>query len=1233
MSSQIEMDLGGLLPIAEKRKLLNHFIIKAEEGQVNSILENCKNLPSTQFNLLKLLLADKFHRTDLIIELLYDGDSSIISKATSKPWLYKGEDSAFSDSDFLINELFPNVSYNCRQKVLYRIGRHMRNEEKADKIWNAVEHRYGLHVAFPLVQACSKDKINSVITNRKVDLTGYQLVQVLQKYPDIGLKYLKDKFTNIVCSGTNSYSSPLVYLYDNHREDFLDIFMNHSDKVHYFKFGRSRSTKMIRAYREKLLEKPVETSSLLKVDRIRREFSPEQFQTLFESTLTTPSSTPANLMGESMWKWVNTVPINKRVDMVDRAFKKLFNVNLDEQNEFMSPEYIVLLPDEKRLSAIQWKSENDQNHAWTYKDIYTYYYKDEEKKRAWLSLKPTKYSVPELQKLLLIEQDLTSRTTLSKYLIETCYINEDLPQLLNVLSLLSKRCRNDQVEVRTEIFRTLGTFINKMEFTKEHWDIVIEMIKVALVFADNRDWSDSEKEKLLQKCIAFHLTSKLPLNNLVSMQIKLKIKTSAITWSNTYIKNEADRRSLLELYAQEIENLQLKNDLRSHDGLVLESKQLSEFIANLIEEICNFNESAARASQKLAPISIASHQWLRSSLEKIAKDEEERINKKSNLQSNCYSTWDFAKQLVKIVQSLRKEQSFSLDAFNDSESLFTKILDASPCSSIVEYFLGKNPSHLIENWPETISKMLKSESALDFMKSLKSWNYPTFIAQTIKACLEIIDQTLDNDSEVTIEQKCNSVSVLSVLSQPSDFLSLAERFYPVEEKVDVTADNSKEEYQIRRAIAKSLLNVTGSHLAFPAIEKFCVGDYLKIAIAALYSHSGRASELKALDFLRQKLVNSPVSLQKHIIRLYFTISTVEQKINAFKEIKSSNVTIRYEIFLRACRLLRLKTSEETWTILKTTIEKATEEDTAIIQYLHSSPRLDTCPMEYISEFIITSLALLRKLKVDKIQEFMNHLESFMDKIPEKTLDAIILHENVDQTSFSATFCVKYIQDSSTLPIAEHRLSNMWRLLQNVIRNSWDTKTPRPYDSNSVDYPTRILTFAFVSSLCQHQMEDAAKASLKRQVFQTLLEKFKAESVTKFFKEILYLELALLLVNVVDKTGNDRLRSFGQSLARLMDSLVSIYGGEIILILKDAVNDYVQACFMIEFAKNIGSVVELVDGILETSKTRANQIVSIFFLRSATPKSSELLATLEKINNVLKEANDVVAQMYYGSITC
>lgn len=973
MSSRIDLDLGGLLSIGEKRKLLNKFISTSEEGQVNSILETCKNLPSTQYNLIKFLLAEKFHRFDLIIELLHEGGSSIISAAIGKPWLYEGENSALTDSGFLINKLFPNISYNCRQKVLHRIGRLIRNEEKADQIWNAVEAKYGFNVAFPLLQACTKDKINSLLTSRKVHLSGYQLVQLLQKYPDIGLEYLKKN--SVKYSNMNPQCSPLYYVYNNRFDDFLDLCINYPHVVREFKIGRSRSTKMIRVHRAKLLEHPTKTSSLLKLDRIQREFSAEEYQKLFESTL--PKEPRNRDLDDSMRQWVRFLPSQKRFALINQAYTNVYKIDLDEHPKFMTADYMFMLPVDKRLSAIEWKIEN-QNYFWSLKGLSEYCYDLDETKRVWLPLKPISHSVPELKKLLLIEQDVTKRSFLSKYLIQTCYINDDSPELVNVLKLLSKRSRNDRREVRIEIFRALAAVMNRMKYSKEHWDIIIEIIKVSLVFdINNRDFCYSEKEKLIEQCIAFRFENKLPLDDLVTMHIKFKIDCSTRTWINSHIKNPTDQRTLLELYARELENLHSTKKLTSYDEDTLEEDALTNIVINLIEEIRKFNGNEGSQSE---PILISSHPWLQTNLEKIVEKEENRIKKYLDDPISHFS-WTFAEQLINIVQWLRNEQQLHLNAFsdfNDPEYLILKKLIAASVDDRVMYFLRKDPSQLIEQWPVTLLKMLETRKLAALIKTLKLWNYTALNVASMSKCYEIITNNGQN-TEVNVQQKCGAVLVLSILKEPSDFLALVAEFYPTETKVDVFADKSGDDYQIRASFAKSLQNITVPHLTFEAIKKFCVGDYLKLSIGSLYSHVNRALSFQSLAFLREQLTSVPVSLQKHIIRLYCTIGSIDDQICALKEINSSNVSIRYQVFLQANQLFRSTRSEATWTILKTVLENTLEDDASILEYLHSKPELDNFPMEYIGDFIIGTFTLLTKLLPDKINDFNRHLEHISSK--------------------------------------------------------------------------------------------------------------------------------------------------------------------------------------------------------------------------------------------------------------
>lgn len=228
-------------------------------------------------------------------------------------------------------------------------------------------------------------------------------------------------------------------------------------------------------------------------------------------------------------------------------------------------------------------------------------------------------------------------------------------------------------------------------------------------------------------------------------------------------------------------------------------------------------------------------------------------------------------------------------------------------------------------------------------------------------------------------------------------------------------------------------------------------------------------------------------------------------------------------------------------------------------------------------------------------------------------------------SFNRTFCVKYLQYSLSAAILEHRMSNVLSILSSVIQRCWDKR------DEAMNYPTRSLVQTFVTSLCIDSIRYLSKAWLNKQIYQSLIAKFKALSSTTFFKEILQLDLALLLVAEVDFSGTERLRRFGSSLARYVDSLVQLSGGEIFFIAKDSVMRYVERSLSIEFHENPDWIVEMVDGILETSKSKQNQILAITFLRRAIPKEAHFVQMLEKINRIFNETNDIVIQTYYASL--
>lgn len=1234
MSSSLNVDLSGMLPLGEKWKILNQIAARTERHQVDDVLNGCKDQPASLFNLLKFLLADKFHRSDLMIDLLYAGDATLLNKIVSKRWMYEGENNSFIDSQFLLEQLFPKVSYICREKVLRRIGRHSRNEIKIDQLWNAVEKMYGFDVAFPLFEACSRNVISSVIADRQVKLSGYQVVTLLQKYPDIGLEYFKNN--NVACSKMNPRCSPIHYLFEHRPDDFLDLCINHSDKLYDFQIGRNRSTKLIRGNRNKLLEHPDKTTSLLTLDRIQREFSSEEFQKLFESTL---SSDPCNL--QYCWTWVCKVPTYRQVNMVNQAYKNLYKIDLNEHPDYMNEEYLFLLPEERRRQIVEWKTERVEKESmsltWSFKGISEYVWRDgKERAFTFLPLKPISHSAPELKKLLLIEQNVERRATLCRYLIQTCYFNDDLSELLNVLKLLSKRTRNDQPDVRKTILSTVHQ-IKEMEFSKEHWDIIMEIIQVSLVFKD--PYCDQYMDSIVGKHIAFRLESRLPFDDLLTMHIKLKMQRHYdLSFDNEHVKNPADQRVLLESYAKELERLELNNDLFDYNENKLEEERLTDFVMKLVDKIWKFN--CDNKNGGVEPISLSSLQWLMSKFERIAKEEEQKLdehcNRPTSLPSNRrngryfrdigYHFWNVPNKLLKLIQWLKDEQNHIVDAFHGSDYYFSKMWLHLPNHQTILHFLEKNPSHLVENWTASISRMLELKACVALMRTLKYWNYSTLVSQTISQCTELVQAELgEKPDAIELNRKCNALLVLSSLMEPSDFLALVTRFYPNEKEVDVFAEKSGENYKMSVAATRALINISIPHLAFDALKKFSVGDYLKLIINSFYSQMQRAQSTESLDFLRQQLTNVPVSLHKHIIRLYCTISSVDSKTQALKGVDSSNVSIRYVVFLQLGKLFRSHPTQEIFALLKSVIESTTKDDATILEFLYSTPEVHTCPLKYISDYTNVCLSVLHKLEPSKVDTFIAHLVSIIKKMPADSLDAILMHDVENAESFNRAFCVAYLKNSTSEPILKHRLVNICRVLDNVIKRGWNRK------SENQEYLTRTLVLDFIGDLA-NGVEDSSEVWLENQICQTLLDKFKAMSTSTFFWEILTLHLGLLHVEVIKYNGTERINQFGKRFAQLVDFMADYYGNELIVMSIGTIIWKINQIFSTEISANNCVVVELADVILQASATRANQIVAIKILKDVTtPKEAKVIETLEKINKVFIESNDVSIQSYYASV--
>src|SRR6266487_4254775 len=121
-------------PIGNKWKTLNQFInnVTTEGCNVDDILSQIS--PTDLFaRRIKLMLANAFKRPNFVIETLKSEEKLLVNVAVKFAWMYDGKNSMLSDSHYLLGQLFPNVSYSCRCKIINNLGKYLKDEQLAEK--------------------------------------------------------------------------------------------------------------------------------------------------------------------------------------------------------------------------------------------------------------------------------------------------------------------------------------------------------------------------------------------------------------------------------------------------------------------------------------------------------------------------------------------------------------------------------------------------------------------------------------------------------------------------------------------------------------------------------------------------------------------------------------------------------------------------------------------------------------------------------------------------------------------------------------------------------------------------------------------------------------------------------------------------------------------------------------------------------------------------------------------
>lgn len=357
---------------------------------------------------------------------------------------------------------------------------------------------------------------------------------------------------------------------------------------------------------------------------------------------------------------------------------------------------------------------------------------------------------------------------------------------------------------------------------------------------------------------------------------------------------------------------------------------------------------------------------------------------------------------IKELIKLKKEHSYKAslsELYNINKSwrkhMFEESLDLNPCEEVCLNALKHEPQ-LFMRHNEEISTIKKDDDI-----SLKRFLSKLRIYWSQSLAQEWIEVYFNNINE-TNGQKAAVRGIVSILPQ-KPFSSMIEKYQPAQPKIDWKQTDDRT-INVQRLIAKNM------HRARPqptpdAILGYAKGDYLQFALPSLLAIFYNVK----FPVLRQyipKLLDSPVSLQKHGIRLAFKkLDREELKslfLNCWKS--SKNATIRSIIFSYTHTLLCNEkddtNSASLWELLEIFIDNLTFTEDKEIYKLFAG--VSQVPMNVRAKYLVKGYNFLQKLIPTLKEDDRSHYEWITTQLAG--------HTRIVMETISSEFVISLIQE-------------------------------------------------------------------------------------------------------------------------------------------------------------------------------------------------------------------------------
>lgn len=500
------------ITIAERKKNL----FKLLHQNRNSAIDLPAIRPSTALE--ETFQADAvifFKNHAEMLKLLNNENAAVIGKVLKDDWFIRHICENVT-GERLVTEIFPNISYNVKLKLLSRLAVILEHPSRGDEYFHSVMESYGLYFAAKLLPSCSEDLILKTLEMKKVELTPKQLLLTIQRNPSQTLSII-EKLRN---SNVDLYKK-YKYVFRHLMKTNPSIVIELGDTCRQcFRLGKRATRRFLFSNKALFVEHVRKLHSLLVEDEIGRCL-PKEMGGVFSSLLPKSVKDFWNNLDERLSLLDALSSNGEKLEILLHAFEERYGADLLSFSELLVPKVFQWMsPDFKR----NWMQTHSKPKGLS--------------EEMWVSFMNCDESIGILKKKLSCASNLKDRAKFVTALVRTCKVNNDLAALADVCEYVASKHKNDHISVKVAFFETLHQEFKLKTLGEEHWKPLKQLIQLCGV---NYSWS---MEKFIVALVYFSLRNDQPIEE----HLKLYVKISYGRYNVLCFNLEYEKRCLNTFY-------------------------------------------------------------------------------------------------------------------------------------------------------------------------------------------------------------------------------------------------------------------------------------------------------------------------------------------------------------------------------------------------------------------------------------------------------------------------------------------------------------------------------------------------------------------------------------------------------------------------------------------------------------------------------------------------------------